>query len=643
MAITAHATPPPQPLVLISDSIVDDKALVTPTGPAFAGAMNGLSFQHDILVSHNGWQYTAWYDTVGTDQSVWLARRSILGQTAGEWQKFDTGSDLLNGDEPNWDSHNTISIGISRKDGTIHMSWDHHVHNLRYRHSLPGLATYDDSVWNAGRFLAERNWLTNPSSPVTGVTYPVFFRAPDDSLMFNYRTGGSSSGSNWITKLSTTGVNHPSPNLVTIRTGTYTGPRFDSNDTFTSTSRNAYANGFDYDPDGTLHYTWTWRESVVASNHDICYAYSPDHGVTWFNNAGALIADTSLGQRIRVDTPGIVVVPLDGRQQLINQQAQTVDDQGRVHVLVRHRRQEPDYEWTLGDGAFSGPKTAYHHYVRDPATGVWSGMRLPVTHPSGSRPDVETLANGDVYTVFRSGSSLIVAAATAASSYTDWAIVANYGTNFASEPRIDHDRLRKSGVLSVFISEGAPASSDPTPVPLHVIDFATGPVFEAHAGQDQRVTAENVVQTASVMLTGQVGVDGDSSVQSVRWLYDQQVVSSDYTLTITLPVGTHQLVFEATSTENEILEDRVIVEVLMGHGDTIHTTSFNVGLGSSISAYGWTAYSSTGTNLSSSTADPLYVIGSTCVFIGSGVAHQGGRLPPGMPASKASSGVRRAF
>ena len=50
----------PLPLTLLSDSIVDDKALVTPVGTTFAGAMNGTAFQNDILVSHNGWQYTAW-------------------------------------------------------------------------------------------------------------------------------------------------------------------------------------------------------------------------------------------------------------------------------------------------------------------------------------------------------------------------------------------------------------------------------------------------------------------------------------------------------------------------------------------------------------------------------------------------------
>lgn len=553
----------PVPLTLLSDSIVDDKALVTPVGTTFAGAMNGTAFQNDILVSHNGWQYTAWYDTVGTNQSVWMARRSILGGDTGTWQKFDTGSDQINGDESLWDTHNTISLGISKADGTLHLSWDHHGNTLRYRRSMSGLATHADSDWNAARILPEQNWITSSGSAITGVTYPMFIPTPEDTLLFNYRTGGSNNGSNWLANWQPASGNYNAPILVTIKDGSYTGLS-NNGGNFTSTSRNAYANGFDFGPDGTLHYTWTWRESVVASNHDICYAYSPDRGVKWYNNSGTLIANTSLGQRIRVDTPGIVVVPLDCRQQLINQQTQCVDAQGRVHVLVYHRRQEPGFEWTLGDGPFSGPNTAYFHYVRDPATGTWSGSRLPVTHPVGSRPDVETLVNGDIYTVFCSGGQLVVAAATAAANYSDWTILTAYSSNFEGEPRMDHERLRKSGVLSVFISENAPSSSLPTPVPLHVIDFATGPIFEVHAGQDQLATDSDGDGFHVVNLNASIGAGQGISVQSQRWLYQGNEVSTGPTLSIPLVVGSHTLVHQATSDGGMVSSDSVVVTILEG-------------------------------------------------------------------------------
>lgn len=560
--LACEAAPPA--VSLLSDSIVDDNALVTPDGAPFGGAMNGMSFQNDILVSHNGWQYAAWYDTVGTDQSVWLGRRAILGPTAGAWEKFDTGSDLVNADEKNeWDVHNNISLGISKADGTLHFSWDHHVNNLRYRRSLPGLATYADSAWNSSSILPEQNWLTSPGNSLK-ITYPIFISTPEDTLLFNYRTDGSSNGSNWLASYQPGSANYAAPILVTVKDGTYTGVANTREGTFTSSSRNAYANGFDFGSDGKLHYTWTWRESAVSSNHDICYAYSPDRGVKWYNNAGTLIADTSLGQKIRVDTPGIVVVPLDGRQQLINAQAQCVDDFGRVHVLAYHRRQEPGFEWTLGDGAFSGPDTAYFHYFRSPITRTWTRTRLPVTYPVGSRPDVETLPNGDIYTVFQSGGKLVVAGATVAGGYKDWTILSAHGSNFLGEPRIDHARLRKSGVLSVFISEDAPSSSQPSAVPLHVIDFATGSVFEAHAGQDLRVTDEDDNGFHEVSLSGSVGASAGVAVQSRRWLHQANVVSTQADLAVNLPVGSHTLTYEATSVGGKISADQVVVTVQPG-------------------------------------------------------------------------------
>lgn len=551
----------PAPLIFLTDSVVDDKALVTPVGTAFAGAMNGTAFQNDIIVSHNGWQYIAWYDTVGTDQSVWLGRRSIRGPFAGSWEKFDTGSDQINGDESTWDTHNTISLGISKADGILHMSWDHHGNTLRYRRSLPGLTTYSDGVWNASRIMTEQNWITAAGSGITGVTYPMFINTPEDTLLFNYRTGGSNNGSNWLALWQPSSANYAPPVLVTIKDGSYTGLS-NNGGSFTSTSRNAYANGFDFDNDGKLHYTWTWRESVVASNHDLCYAYSPDRGIKWYNNAGALIADTSLGQRIRVDTPGTVVVPLDCRQQLINQQTQCVDAQGRLHLLVYHRRQEAGFEWTPGDAPFSGEDTAYFHYFRNPSNGVWTGSRLPVSHPVGSRPDVETLPNGDIYTVYRSGKQLVIAAATAAANYTDWTILTTMGTNFAGEPRLDHDRLRRCGVLSVFVSEDAPSSSTPTPVPLHVLDFATGAVFEAHAGQDQRVLDIDGDGAQTISLEGGVGSTAGASVVSQRWMYQGTMVANQAACSISLPAGTHSLVYEATSNEGLVSTDSVLVTVV---------------------------------------------------------------------------------
>jgi hypothetical protein len=315
----------------------------------------------------------------------------------------------------------------------------------------------------------------DPVNYDASVTYPQFIATPDHKLMLDRRYGASGDGDDLLqTYDPATGT--WSPNTLYIsRTGNYNG----------STSRNAYLNGFDFGPDGKIHVTWTWREGAGSANHDLCYAYSVDNGVTWRNNAGALIADTSLGQSINLDTPGIIFHPLDAHQLLINQQAQCVDLDGRLHVLVLHRLQDPGYEYPNYTSAnFSTLATAYYHYFRDPTTGAWSQRRIPPSAcPVGSRPKIVYDAAGNVYAVclsYPAGTDvvpgytdgrLVIAGASKASQYTDWQVLQVLTNDFNGEPLMDQARLLADNVLSVYIQENSPATSY-VGTPLHVFDFA---------------------------------------------------------------------------------------------------------------------------------------------------------------------------
>jgi hypothetical protein len=456
-------------VAFLNDSVVATDACVMPNSASFGRALNGVSYQSEILITFNGYQYTAWYDTVGTTQTVWLARRSVAGTSVGAWEAVNTGSLFVNG-KATWNSHNTISLGISPLDGTLHMAWDHHVHNLRYRVSVVGLCTTNTTAWGPGMMHPEQNWLVASGQTVTRVTYPYFFNSPSGELVLEYRFGNSGNGTIGIQYYNpATGTWNPRWQIVTPG-GTYVGLS-NGGTRVTSTSRNAYGNGFDFSPDGTLHYTWTFREGNGAFNHDLHYARSTDGGVTWLNQAGGVVANRNTSQSINITSPGTIFKAIDGNQQMINQQAQCVDEEGRVHVVMSHRRVEPGFEWQSGDGAFSGADTAYYHYFRDPGTQVWAQRRLPVTYPVTSRPKVGHDQQENVYVVFRSGPRLVVASASKTSSYTDWTIaaVADYG--FGGEPLIDQNRLTADGILSVFLQEDAPASTSPTGTPLHVMEF----------------------------------------------------------------------------------------------------------------------------------------------------------------------------
>lgn len=459
----------PQTMAQISvsplyDMSPDSNALVMGTGGNFSSTINGRPFQQDVLITHQGYQYSTWYHNGnnGADLDIYLSRRDLTGNT---WETIDTGYDMERGDD-NWDSHNAISMGISG-DGRIHLAYDHHVHELRYLTTAAGYATSSSTVWNQANFELERNSLNIGGATIPKVTYPRFTKVGSD-LAFTYRDRTSSDGDHYIANYdSQTGLWNNTHQFTDGRVGTYID--VDGN---SSTKRNAYLNGLDVDNQGRMHITWTWRENASKANHDINYAYSDDNGSTWNNNA-----DAPLGSMITLNSPGIEVVDLDIRQALINQQGQVVDSEGGVHVLMRHRRQEPGFEWQPGDGTFDSSDAAYHHYYRDPLTGVWDVNRLPVSIPATDRPKIGVDSNGHLFGIYTHSNDLVIAGAEkTASGYADWEILyRDQIREYLGTPLLDKNRLLEEGILSVFVQERAPTShpTNPTSSPLHILEFNT--------------------------------------------------------------------------------------------------------------------------------------------------------------------------
>ena len=85
-----------------------------------------------------------------------------------------------------------------------------------------------------------------------------------------------------------------------------------------------------------LHMNMVFRATPDAStNFDLYYIYSDDNGRTWRNNAGATVGVTG-STFIRSNSSGIRVWTISQNRGLINQEHMTVDNAGRVHVLLSH-------------------------------------------------------------------------------------------------------------------------------------------------------------------------------------------------------------------------------------------------------------------------------------------------------------------
>jgi autotransporter-associated beta strand protein len=458
-------------LALLQDMVLDNQALLMPSSAIYGRAINGVSFQAEPFMTYGDYQYATWYHLGPDNEDVYLARRQLSGTS---WEVMDTGANFVNGDGVGggtlWDAHNVVLMGISG-DGRIHLSWDHHGHNLRYMNTNPGAAT--SGTWNSSLLNPERSSLNVGGGSIGTLTYPQFTTdSVTGNMYFNYRTGGSGAGNQFIATFNhSTGLWNTPHEFINGTNSIFYSDPYGSN----SNNRNAYVNGLDVDSTGRLHTTWTWRETATgSSNHDIMYAYSDDGGDTWRNNAGNVVG--TVGSPMNMNSPGITIVPMNRGNTLMNQQTQAVDLDNRVHMIMWHKRDD-----AAPVTGFTTAPAAYFHYYRDPTTGVWDRTELPTTRAVGSRPDMAYDENGNLYVAYVSpgpgdaggyytNGDLVIATASKATGYEDWEIVYTDTRDFSGEPFIDQRRLLDGDIVSVFLQENSPITSA-TGSALHIMEF----------------------------------------------------------------------------------------------------------------------------------------------------------------------------
>ncbi|WP_338604726.1 BNR repeat-containing protein [Desulfoferula mesophila] len=242
-----------------------------------------MIFRRDSLTSHLGMQYAAFYGPRGR---VVLARRR-LGEAAWETERT-----LHQGGTR--DAHNCLSL-MADGEGYLHLAWDAHDSPLRYcRGKEPGSLRLGPATAMTG--LREKR-----------VTYPEFLRLADGDLLFFYRHGASGNGDLMLNRY------HPASRTWSrVQEGLIDGQG----------RRSAYHQAA-LDERGVLHLSWVWRETPdVASNHDLCYAQSPDGGRTWLRSDGSryqLPITAASAEYIRRIPQG---------RGLINQTSMAVDQRG---------------------------------------------------------------------------------------------------------------------------------------------------------------------------------------------------------------------------------------------------------------------------------------------------------------------------
>ncbi|MDG4830930.1 BNR repeat-containing protein [Solwaraspora sp. WMMD1047] len=442
------------PVARLDDTRLDRTALYF---VSYDGLVNTASYQQSGILTWAGHQYAAWYTA---SRQVVLARRPVGSGIAGDWQRLALPHSLST-----YDSHNTISLGVSPADGRLHVAMDTHDTPVHYVRSEAGLvADPARRDWRATRFGRVHRDLDG--ADLGGISYPRFLAAPDGRLQLSYRTGHSSNGRMELAEYHDGRWNLLGP--WTSATGTYAA------NGATSTTRNLYLHGLTYDGTGRLHAAFTWRERTAVlgdpgglANHDTGYAYSDDTGRTWRNNAGEPVATTGGPTLLSLTSPGHVVDPLGVDHALINQESQAVDSTGQPHVVISY----VPARFTPCVTSFVAQRRSHgriFHLRREPA-GTWHKTEIPVPLNAFGRTRIVLDAADNAYLVLPYGR---IVAASRASGWTDWALrFDGAGLNAFGEVVVDEHRVRSQGVLSVLYQQ---RSTGTRPSPLRVADFRLG-------------------------------------------------------------------------------------------------------------------------------------------------------------------------
>jgi hypothetical protein len=437
--------------VLLRDVQLDPSALYF---VSFDGLVNNESFQQEAIVTHAGFQYTAWYTA---DRSAIVARRRL---PTGTWERATLPHRLSTND-----SHNVISLGISPTDGRLHVAMDTHNSTVFYVKSEAGLVSAPASrTWSAARFGAVQRNLDGVE--LGAITYPQFVVTPERRLQFSYRTGGSGNGTNELAEYD--GTTWRKLGRWSSATGSWTAPNG-----VTSTTRNMYLHGLTYGPGGRLHAAFTWREGNTGvlcnqgglTNHDTGYVFSDDRGRTWRGPAGQVAGSTG-GTPVGV-SPSLVVDPLDPNHGLMNQESQAVDATGTPHVIISY----VPGRFTQCVTGYAADRTRWgraFHVFRNP-NGTWTKREVPTPLNATGRTRIVFDPADNAYLIMPFARILT---ASKASNWTNWTVVFDRPSmNVFGEVNVDYARLTSDGVLSVLYQQ---RSSGTTPSPIRVADFRLG-------------------------------------------------------------------------------------------------------------------------------------------------------------------------
>lgn len=184
----------------------------------------------DCITALDGYVFFAWYAGDKDNRFIRVSRYNPITDEIRTFQ-LNWQHTGFRGNKNIGESHNTIAVGISPKDKTLHLLYDMHAYSasnsnpgfyenrigsgtpipnryFRYSYSLKDVTAIPDDEWTQGNVLERAvnnnqignythnslNGVNNPSQ-YEKLTYPRFFLNADNDLFFQMRVGGHTNAS----------------------------------------------------------------------------------------------------------------------------------------------------------------------------------------------------------------------------------------------------------------------------------------------------------------------------------------------------------------------------------------------------------------------------------------------------------------
>ncbi|MDA9344242.1 BNR-4 repeat-containing protein, partial [Algibacter sp.] len=476
-----------------------------------------ISAHGDCIKTYGDYVFMTWYRGGKTDRHVMLTRYNTITGTMATIEFPHTHTGFQN----KWwlgESHNTIAVGISPLNGTIHLLYDMHAYSssrpsdgslsndyFRYSYSIANAASVSDAEFTLDKFVQNGTGgykhlkLTGstPQNEFDGLTYPKFFLNDAGDLLMNMREGGHTNGmykfskydastSTWsnFTDFNALGAN--SQPGITYNWGLYGSMK--------------YVNG-------KMRIGFQRRSANSTDKYQlqngVYYAYSDDQtgASNWKTHDGQSFSvplyDADV---IKIIEPGDYVQTTQVNQVYIVQGFDwTVTDNGDVHIISRVR-----------DDEFNVTKNL-HTYKPSGATDF-------ITSENFSGADAIYTAGDDVFIIGLSGGRVKIQKTAGGTNNFTAVYQATTGKTF------DHGQVYiADGKLYYYMMENASGSAQPLYLQIIDLDIAIEPfrVSLTNPFDDETYDVDETIQISAD------AVDENGSISNVEFLVNGALFGED--------------------------------------------------------------------------------------------------------------------